>query len=147
MKIRTFEALALLPVLAGAKMSKLESAEKTAVVRAVVALRSESKRWEEFVREAQERCRPEGYAELAEKYRAKDTLEAAERAETERRWAEYSEAVDEVVRPEYEAERDVPGIGLGAETIGRLADSNPEWTAGTVAALAETLTAPQEGQG
>ena len=138
MKIKTGELIELLALLGAAQMSKLESKEKTAVVKAVVAMREEGRRWDAFIKEAQEKCRPEDYEELAGKMQTVDSLPEAERGEVKRRWADYEKAVDEVARPEYGSEREVKAE-LTEEIIETLADSNPGWSVGAVVALRDAF--------
>ena len=120
MKIKTGELIELLALLGAAQMSKLESKEKTAVVKAVVAMREEGRRWDAFIKEAQEKCRPEDYEELAGKMQTVDSLPEAERGEVKRRWREVKAELTE-------------------EIIEKLADSNPGWSVGAVVALRDAF--------
>lgn len=144
MKLKTSQIVMLINALTTANLSKTTTADKTAIIRLTAALRREGIAWNEFLDEARKRCRPDGFDEIAEKYNRLKELEDNERKAVEEAVAKYNAEVDEIVRPEYEAEKDISAAPLDDEALARLADSNPEWTMQDIMALRDLIGQPEE---
>lgn len=132
--------VALASVLAGAKLGKCQTADKFAIIKASAALKPRAEEYNALVKEAQERLRPENWDALVEESKRWDELDEAARAVHNRQVQAYTDEVNGCVAEllAREVEIELPG-GLDAEAMGRLLDSNPEWTVGQAGLVVEAL--------
>lgn len=130
---------ATLNIVANAKISELTKEEKAAFIKLLLAMRAKSREWDEYLKEAREKCMPEEgieqYEQTVQNPDATDEQKAEAKAALEKFYAEVSD----VVKGEYESERELPE-GLGDEAIARLAASNPDWEVATILALHDLLS-------
>ena len=137
--------------LSGAKLSKLEDKEKFALIRAMKALKPIHNDYEDFVKDARERLKPDDFdarQQEAEQWNAAHkgqkmadlTPKEQQRLEDINRYfADYTQQVEECVKDE--AQKDVsPDYARLAEgAFGRLLESNPDWTMDRIVLLSDVL--------
>ena len=137
--------------LSGAKLSKLEDKEKFALIRAMKALKPIHNDYEDFVKDARQRLKPDDFdARLheAEQWDAthKDmaisdlTPKEKERLKGIKGYFDdFNRRVEECVKDE--AQKDVsPDYARLAEgAFGRLLESNPDWTMDRIVLLSDVL--------
>lgn len=143
MKLNISQIIMLLNALTTANLSKTTAEDKNALIKLSVALRKEGKAWNDFLEEARKRCRPEDFDAIEEKYARLKELPEEERKAVEEAVSKFDAEVDEVVRPEFEAEREIDAPYIDDETLARLADSNPGWKMGDILTLRDLLTEPK----
>ena len=149
--MKTIDVVNAFAALSGAKLSKLEDKEKFALIRAMKALKPIHNDYEDFVKDARQRLKPDDFdARLheAEQWDAthKDmaisdlTPKEKERLkDINRYFADYTQQVEECVKDE--AQKDVsPDYARLAEgAFGRLLESNPDWTMDRIVLLSDVL--------
>ena len=106
----------------GFKLSALEANDLYIVIRALDALKPVVVKFEEFVKDAQKRLKPEGWDEKVQKYQeASDE----EKAEIDKEAMEYSNKVNECVSTELEKDKEIEAYEhLGKEAFGKLVQAN-----------------------
>lgn len=138
-------------VLNNAKPNKMEDKDKFALIRALRQLKPVAKDYEEAVKDAQERLKPEGWEEVQK--RAADwnarhkgqkvaDLTPEERDELEginAAYRDYTAKVEECVRDLAEKEVAASYARLTEDAFGKLLEGNPDWDAGTVMLLMDVL--------
>lgn len=81
MKLTTEDILSINNVLSGAKIAKLKDQEKFTVIRILKEFKPTVKSYDEFVKDAMEKLKPEGYEEIEAKAQtASNSLTPKERA-------------------------------------------------------------------
>lgn len=107
-----------------AKVTKMEAAEKIAVVKAVRALKAEATALADFEETAREKLKPEGFDEAVEKAKDFDSLPTEEKIEVNKVLMAYNEAMAKGMKEEHERETEVELEPLTEDALGRLVDSN-----------------------
>ena len=106
----------------GFKLSALEPNDLYIVIRALDALKPVVVKFDDFVKDAQKKLKPEGWDEKVEKY--KDASEE-EKAEIDKEAMEYSNKVNECVSTELEKDKEIEAYErLGKEAFGKLVQAN-----------------------
>lgn len=121
-----------------AKVTRMEQQEKIAVVAAARALKAHAAALADFEEEAREKMKPEGFGEAVEKGRRFDSLPDAEKAEVNRVFAEYSEAMEACMRGERSRVVEAGFDTLPAEAFDRLVESN-DFDIDTIMTLQDAL--------
>lgn len=138
-------------VLNAAKLNKLADADKFTVIRAMRALKPIHTDYEEAVKDAQERLKPEDFDALQK--RAADwnathkdkqlkDLTPEERTTLEginAAYRDYTTKVEECIRDIAEKEKELDYTRLTEEAFGKLLESNPDWTMQQILAVADVL--------
>lgn len=123
--------------LAQAKVTKMASADKAKAIRAFKALKDESGDFDELLKEAQERLKPDGFDELNRK-KQEGKLSENEQAEYNAMLAKYQEEVNLTLDEESRKDRELEFERLSAEAFDALVDSN-DFTLIQIAAIEEAL--------
>ena len=112
-------------VLKGLKISRLAKDDQFAVLRAARALKPVATGFEDFVRDAQERLQPEGFARMEGKRERFATLPDDEKRELNKFYMSYQKDVDDCVLPELESEKEVDSFTpLSEEALSGIALAN-----------------------
>lgn len=147
MRTTTDKAVAAFRLLNAAKTSKLEPSDHMSLIRALRPLRPVATEWDEFVKDAVKRLRPEGYDTHETEMTRLRSMPAEEQAaalkdEKSRRAVEaekaYNEAIEECLKTELDKETELSFTPLSDEALGRLMASN-DWTAEQALAVADFL--------
>lgn len=117
---RTESIVAAFRIINNAKISKMEDAEKFALIKAVRHLKKVNNEFDEFLKDAQNRLKPEGFDAIAAKYQNKEELTAEENAIL----SKYNTDVSECVKEELEKDVELPFTPLSEESLGRFIASN-----------------------
>ena len=121
--------VALAGVLAGAKLGKCQTADKFVVIKTSAALRPQAEEYHTLVKEAQERLRPDNWDKLITDSKRWDDLDEADRTAHNRQVQTYTDEVNACVADLLAKKVDIQlPDPLDTEALGRLLDSNPEWT-------------------
>ena len=150
-KMKTLDAVSAYNTLAGAKLNKLEDAEKFAVVRSLIGLKPVKTAFDDMVKDAYEKLKGDDHDEMQRKaddwnakYQGKNAPAPDEAALAERRvlneyFEAYRKRVDDCIRPASEKAVEVEVELLSQEAFGRLLASNPEWAAQDAMRAMETI--------
>lgn len=119
---------------------KLKKEDMFAVLRAANAIKPVAKAFEDFVKDVQERLRPEGFSEITEKAQKFDSLTPEEQAEVNNVIGEYQKSVNECVIEEQEKEKEVDAYRrLNEDAFGDLIQSNEKLTVDDILLLQKIL--------
>lgn len=103
-----------------AKLGKMEDAEKFALIKAVRQLKKVDTDFQDLLKDAQEKLKPEGFDALAAKLQNKEGLTAEETAALNK----YNKDVADCVNDELGKEIELDFTPLSEEALGRLLASN-----------------------
>lgn len=117
---KTDSIVAAFRIINTAKISKMEDAEKFSFIKAVRQLKKVSTEFDEFLKDAQERLKPDGFDAIAAKYQNKEELTAEENAVL----GKYNADVSECVKEELEKEVELTFAPFSEDVIGRFVASN-----------------------
>lgn len=136
--VKTSEISNAYAMLRDAKLTRMEEAEQFAVIKTMRTLKGIVTEHEDFVKEAQEKLKPDNFDDLQRRARSFATLDEAEKARTNAEMADYDRKVTECVRPETEKVRKIELEPMGREAFGRLLKSN-DFTASQMLLLCDIL--------
>lgn len=118
MKMKKEAMIVAYRILNNAKLSKMDGKEKYLVIRAMKQLKPVATDYDDFLKDAAQRLRPDGY-EAIEAKQDKDLTEE-EREVVDK----YNTEISECVREELNKEVELGYKPLTEEAFGRFADSN-----------------------
>ena len=123
--VKTSDAVAVYNAIKGLRIMKLEKGDMFAVLRTANALKPVAAAFEDFVKDAQERLKPEGFDSVVEKSQRFDSLTEDEKREVNRVAQAYQKDVDECVREELERDREVAGLAtITDDALATIASDN-----------------------
>ena len=122
--IKTRQAVSAYNVARNLKFGKVERGDVFTLLRATNALKPTVTAYEDFVKDAQERLKPEGFDSIAAKFQAKEELTAKEQAAVEK----YNNDVSDCVEAELEKVVEVEYEPLGEDGLYALAAANENLT-------------------
>ncbi len=124
-KVKTSDAVAVYNTIKALRIGTLPKEDRFSILRAAKALRTVATSFDDFLKDAQERLKPEGFDALADKARAFDTLTDQEKAEVNRRLGDYQKDVDDCVKGELEREVEIEALpAIAEETLSEIAAAN-----------------------
>lgn len=149
--MKTIDIVNAYNVLNAAKLTKLADADKFTVIRAMRELKPIHTDYEEAVKDAQERLKPEDFDALQK--RAADwnathkdkqlkDLTPEERTTLDginAAYRDYTSKVEECIRDIAEKEKELDYTRLTQNAFGKLLESNPDWTMQQILAVADAL--------
>lgn len=149
--MKTIDIVNAYNVLNAAKLTKLADADKFTVIRAMRQLKPVYTGYEDAVKDAQERLKPEDFDALQK--RAADwnathkdkqlkDLTPEERTTLEginTAFRDYTEKVEQCVRDIAETEKTLDYTRLSQDAFGKLLESNPEWKMQEILGVADVL--------
>lgn len=125
MMVKTADAVSVYNVLKGLKISKLKKEDQFTVLRAARALKHIATGFEDFVKDAQERLKPDGFDKMEKKRELFAALPDSEKMELNRFYLSYQKDVDDCVRPELESDKEVDSFApLSEEALSCIASAN-----------------------
>ena len=110
--------------LKGAKLTRLDTAEKFTAIRAMRVLKPVAASLQGFIEDAREKLRPEGFDIIERKASAFDTLSDEEKREVNAVISTYNADVARCISEEASKEHTIDFEPMTEETFGRLLDSN-----------------------
>lgn len=149
--MKTIDIINAYNVLNAAKLNKLADADKFTVIRAMRALKPIHTDYEEAVKDAQERLKPEGFDDLqrraadwnaTHKDKQLKDLTPEERTTLDginTAFRDYTDKVEKCVRDLAERDCELTYTRLTEEAFGKLLESNPDWTMQQILAVADVL--------
>lgn len=149
--MKTIDIVNAYNVLNAAKLSKLADADKFTVIRAMRQLKPVYTGYEDAVKDAQERLKPEDFDALQK--RAADwnathkdkqlkDLTPEERTTLDginAAYRDYTSKVEECIRDIAETEKTLDYTRLSQDAFGKLMESNPEWKMQEILGVADVL--------
>lgn len=133
--IKTRQAVAAYNVAKTLKLGKVERNDVFALLRAANALKPTATGYEDFVKDAQERLKPEGFDRIAAKYQEREELTAKEQAAVEK----YNKDVSDCVEAELDKPVEVDFDPVGDDGLYALAAANEVLTLEAVALMQEVF--------
>lgn len=118
--IKTRQAVSAYNVARSLKFGKVERGDVFTLLRATNALKPTVTAYEDFVKDAQERLKPEDYDRIAAKYQAKEELTAKEQAVAKK----YNKDLNDLMEAELEKVVEVEYEPLGEDGLYALAAAN-----------------------
>lgn len=149
--MKTIDIVNAYNVLNAAKLTKLADADKFTVIRAMRQLKPVYTGYEEAVKDAQERLKPEDFDALQKraadwnathKDKKLSDLTPEERTTLEginTAFRDYTEKVEQCVRDIAETEKTLDYTRLTQDAFGKLLESNPEWKMQEILGVADVL--------
>lgn len=134
MKTTTEKAVIAYRILNNAKLGKMKDEGKFAVIKIMKELKPVATGYDDFIKDAAEKLKPEGIEEIQAKLQGKGELSAEEQA----LWNEYNEKVQKCVQDELNKEVEVTCEPLKEEDFGALIASN-DFAVGEIMALDEVI--------
>ena len=110
--------------LKGAKLTRLDTAEKFTAIRAMRVLKPVAASLQGFIEDAREKLRPEGFDIIERKASAFDSLSDEEKREVNAVISTYNADVARCISEEASKEHTIDFEPMTEETFGRLLDSN-----------------------
>lgn len=117
---KTYKIVTAFRLVNNAKISKMEDTEKFALIKAVRQLRKVANEFDDNLKDAQERLKPEGFDAIVEKVQSEKELTAEESASLEK----YNKDVTACLKEELDKEIETEFEPLSEEAIGRFIASN-----------------------
>lgn len=103
-----------------AKLSKMQDEEKFAVIKVMRQLKKVNTDFEDFIKDAQEKLRPEGFAEIASKMQSNRPLTDEETTKVNK----YNKDVSDCISPELAKEHELTFDPIDEDAMGRFLASN-----------------------
>lgn len=103
-----------------AKLTKMEDAEKFALIKIVRQLKKVSTDFDDFLKDAQEKLKPDEFDKIVEKVQGKKELSPEEKAKLNK----YNKDVAECLSEELEKEVELDFEPLSSESLGHFIASN-----------------------
>lgn len=128
--MKTIDIVKAYRIINDAKLTKMEDADKFKVIKATRQLKPVAASFDEFVKEAQERLKPEGWDDMQKKARQwqedgdRSNLAVEERREINRYFMDYNAKVEECVKEEAEKEPELTYERLSEEAFEKFIASN-----------------------
>lgn len=110
--------------LKGAKLTRLDTAEKFTAIKAMRVLKPVAASLQGFIEDAREKLRPEGFEIIERKASAFDSLSDEEKREVNAVISTYNADVARCISEEAAKEHTIDFEPMTEETFGRLLDSN-----------------------
>lgn len=110
--------------LKGAKLTRLDTAEKFTAIKAMRVLKPVAASLQGFIEDAREKLRPEGFEIIERKASAFDSLSDEEKREVNAVISTYNADVARCISEEASKEHTIDFEPMTEETFGRLLDSN-----------------------
>lgn len=150
-EMKTIDIVNAYNVLNGAKLAKMQDADKFTVIRAMRALKPIQTDYEAAVKDAQERLKPEDFDALQKKaadwnatHKDKKLTDLTPEERTtldgiNAAYRDYTDKVEQCVRDLAETEKTLDYTRLSQDAFGKLLESNPEWKMQEILGVADVL--------
>lgn len=142
--MKTLEIVKAYRTINDAKLTKMEDADKFRVIKAIRQMKPVVTSFEDFVKEAQERLKPEDFDTMQKKAQQwqeegdKSPFTVEERREINRYFTDYNAKVEECVKEEAEKEHELTYERLSEEAFGKFIASN-DYDVKTIMELEEVI--------
>ncbi len=152
MKAKKSAIIEVYPLLDKAKLSKMETADRKGLIKAMHAMKKVTTDFNDFRDDAVKRLRPEEFDKVEEvinKFQAMDNkgkqevFNSAEYQEAFKANGEYNTAINDCLKEEVEKEVELDSTALSEEAVDRLIDSN-DWTLGQIMAIENLLCGKED---
>ncbi len=124
---KTSDIVFIYNVLRKAKCSKQDKIGQFTIIRAIRALKPIATAWEDFLKDARERLKPDGFDEIAQKTSEEvfKTLPPEEQAHINKVLSSYDKDVSDCIAPELDRIRDIDRTkGLSEDVLSKLMTEN-----------------------
>lgn len=120
MKVKTDLVVTAYRLINSAKLSKMEDADKFSIIKIAKEFKKTANDFEDYLKDAQEKLRPDGFDAIARKVQSKELLTEAETATLNK----YNQDVTNCVNDELEKIADLDFEPLSKDALGRFVASN-----------------------
>ena len=125
-------------LLSGAKLSKMDDADKFKVIKATRAFRTTAKDFDEFLKDAQEKLKPENFEEMQESAKNMKDLSEEDKAKLNAFFSDYQKKIESCIEEETKKEVETVFEKLSEDAFGKLVSSN-DFTVNDIMALQDAL--------
>lgn len=136
--IKTDNIVSVFRAINQAKLSKLDTAEKFAVIKAARAIKPTAANFDDFVKDAREKLEPDNFAEIQEKMNDFNKLTDNEKNEVNSVVTKLNQDLQKCAEDELNKEVEIEIEALSDEIISKLADSN-DFTVETILMIQDVL--------
>lgn len=119
-----------------AKLTKMETAERFALIKAMRQLKKVATEFDDFLKDAQDKLKPENFDTIMEKYQSKQELTSEEIVA----FNKYNKNVSDCLKDELDKEIELTFEPLTEESLGRLIESN-DYTVNDIMVIEDVLGA------
>lgn len=153
MKTTVEKVANIYPLLDKAKYTKMDNADRKALIKAMRPMKKTATEFNDFRDEAIKRLRPENFdkvAELIDKFNSlpqeerKQAIADPEYQEAFKANGEYNNAINDCLKEEFDKEIELDFTPLTEEAVDKLLDSNTDWTLGQAMAVEELLCSKED---
>lgn len=134
MKTTTEKAVVAYRILNNAKLGKMKDGDKFNIVKMMKELKPVATAYDEFIKDAAEKLKPEGIEEIQSKVQQQENLNAEEQSI----WAKYNSDVAKCVADELAKENEFTFVPLSEEGFKGLLASN-DFSVAEILALDEVI--------
>ncbi|MDE6479276.1 MAG: hypothetical protein K2L45_03325 [Muribaculaceae bacterium] len=132
--VKVNDAVTAFRLINPAKLTKMETAERFAVILATRQLKKVATDFDELVKDVQEKLKPEGFDKIVEKVQGKKELTAQEQEALNK----YNKDVTDCVQTELDKEVKLDFTSMTGEAMERFIDSN-DFTVSDVMLIMDVL--------
>lgn len=118
--VKVNDAVTAFRLINPAKLTKMETEERFAVILATRQLKKVATDFDELVKDAQEKLKPEGFDKIVEKVQGKKELTSSEQETLKK----YNKDVTDCVQTELDKEVEFDFKPLSEDALGRFVESN-----------------------
>lgn len=120
-QLKTSDVTRVYGALSGLNISKLERDKQFAILRTARALKATTTALNDFVKDAQERLKPDGFDEIEKKRQRFSTLSDSERMQVNAAIIAYNKSIDDCVQPEADKLVEIDFDRVGEDVIAAIA--------------------------
>ncbi len=131
---KTNDIVAAFRLINPAKLSKMESAERFPLILAIRQLKKVATDFDDFLKDVQERLKPEAFDAIAAKVQSQKELSKAESDA----WTKYQKDIQDCLHDELEKQVDLDFKPLSEDAIAHFIDSN-DFSAGDIILILDIL--------
>ena len=125
-------------LLNGAKLSKMDDADKFKVIKATRAFRTTAKEFDDFLKDAQEKLKPENFEEMQESAKNMKDLSEEDKARLNAFFSDYQKKIELCIEEETKKEVETVFEKLSEDAFAKLVSSN-DFTVNDIMVLQDAL--------
>ena len=125
-------------LLNGAKLSKMDDVDKFKVIKATRAFRTTAKDFDEFLKDAQEKLKPENFEEMQESAKNMKDLSEEDKAKVNTFFSDYQKKIELCIEEETKKDIETVFEKLSEDAFGKLVSSN-DFTVNDIMVLQDAL--------
>ena len=144
MKLKIEKIVSVYTILKDAKLTKMESADKFKVIKAIRPMQTIAEEWNNFISNVDKKLQKENHDEIIEKAQKwqregeETTLSQEEKIEVNKYLIEYQKEKEECINDELEKEEELSFDKINDSAFEKLIDSN-DWKVNEILLLASVI--------